>query len=95
LNKYLVKLASKLEPTQGSVKDPNQWKKDAFGVGTLMAAGGVGTVAADAMKSKGWLGKAPGKWKIGALGAGLGAIGDYAGLKLNHAFNKKIDENAA
>lgn len=81
-------MAGKIDP---ALKDPNQWKKDAFGVGTLMAAGGAGTIAATHILDKGLIGK-PVKWKVGALGAGLGAIGDYASLKINDAFNKRIDK---
>lgn len=73
-----------------SIEVSDQVKKDAFSLGTLVAAGGAGNVIADKVLRSGKLGK-PTSAKTFVLGGGMGLIGDYAAIKLGQGYNNYLD----
>lgn len=60
--------------------------KDGANLATIAGLGGLGTVAASHILPVG-----ASKSKIFAVGTGIGLVADYAGLKINDAFNKHMD----
>lgn len=62
--------------------------KDVAGTGVIAGLGGIGTVAAGKLA-----GANPSAKKLMALGTGIGLVADYAGIRINKAMNKKIEDH--